>query len=80
MQGKTKTSQADNLLFSPLVLTANLVLFLWSEVVLDVEGPANFLRGFALDHVCNCLATSVEEGFNIEIVCGLSSSQRSQYK
>ena len=62
---------AAGLLFSPLVFTADLVLLLGSEVVLDVEGLANLLGRLALDHVGDGLAANVQQGFNIEVVRGL---------
>lgn len=55
----------------PLVLTADLVLLLGCEVVLDVEGLADLIRRLALDHVGDRLATNVEEGLDVEVVGGL---------
>jgi hypothetical protein len=55
---------------SPLVLTADLVLLLRGEVVLDVKGLANLLGRLALDHVCDGLAADVEESLDIHVVCG----------
>lgn len=55
-------------LLAPLVLLANLLFLLGSEVVLDVEGLANLLRGLALDHVGNSLAGDVKEGLDVEVV------------
>ena len=60
-----------NLLLSPLILTANLILFLGREVILDVEGFADLFWGLALDHVGNGLAADVEESLNVEIICSL---------
>lgn len=59
--------------FSPLVLTTNLVFFLGSEVVLNVESLADLLRRLALNHVGNCLAPNVEKRLDIEIVGSLVS-------
>ena len=52
----------------PLVLAADLVLLLRSEVVLDVESLTDLLRGLSLDHVGNSLAADVEEGLDIHVV------------
>ena len=54
----------------PLVLAADLVLLLRSEVVLDVESLTDLLRGLSLDHVGNSLAADVEEGLDIHVVGG----------
>lgn len=43
----------------PLVLTADLLLLLRGEVVLDVEGLPNFFGGLALDHIGNSLAANI---------------------
>lgn len=55
---------------SPLVLTADLVLLLRSEVVLNVEGFADLLGGLALDHVGDRLAANVEERLDVHVVGG----------
>lgn len=57
---------------SPLVLAADLFLFLGSEVVGDVESLTNLLGRLALDHVGNGLAANVKEGLDVEVVGGLS--------
>ena len=62
---------ARNSLFGPFVLSADLFFFLGGEVILDVEGLADFLGGFTLDHVGDGLASDIEKGFDIEIVGGL---------
>lgn len=61
----------DGLLFSPFVLTTDLVLLLGSKVVLNVEGLADLLGRFALDHVCDSLAADVEKCLDVEVVGGL---------
>lgn len=66
-----KSTRWPSLLFSPLVLTTNLVLFLGSEVVLDVESLANLLGRLALDHVGDGLAADVQQRLDIEIVGSL---------
>jgi hypothetical protein len=59
-------------ILSPLILTADLVLLLGSEIVCDIEGLANFLRRLSLDHVGDCLAANVEERLDVEIIGGLN--------
>ena len=54
----------------PLVLAADLVLLLGSEVVLDVERLADLLRRLALDHVGDSLAADVEQSLDIHVVGG----------
>jgi len=54
----------------PLVLAADLVLLLGSEVVLNVERLADLLGGLALDHVGDSLAADVEESLDIHVVGG----------
>jgi hypothetical protein len=61
-----------SLLFSPLVLTTNLIFFLLGEVVLDVEGLADLLGRLAFDHVGDGLAADIEESFDVEVVGSLS--------
>jgi len=55
---------------SPLILTADLVLLLGGEVVLNVEGLADLLGGLSLDHIGDGFAADIKESFDIEIVCG----------
>eukprot|EP00958_Prasinococcus_capsulatus_P010684 scaffold1042_cov401-Prasinococcus_capsulatus_cf.AAC.11 len=43
----------------------------YSEVVLDVECPANFLWVLALDHVCHRQARQIQERFDVEVVGSL---------
>jgi len=60
-----------NLLLGPLVLAANLLFLLRSEVVLDVESLADLLGRLALDHVCDGLASNIEKSLDIEEVGSL---------
>ena len=60
-----------NSLFSPLVLTANLILFLGREVILDVESLADLFGRLALDHVGDSLAADVEKGLDVKVVGSL---------
>jgi len=74
VQNKAKQSKQTNVIhltvLTPLILLTNLLFFLGSEIVLDVEGLANLLRGFALDEVSNRPASKIEELMNVEVVCG----------
>lgn len=58
----------DLTILGPLVFTSDLVFLFWSKVVLDVERLADLLRGLALDHVCNGLATNVEKWLDVQVV------------
>ncbi len=55
----------------PLVLATDLILLLGREIVLDVERLADLLRGLALDHICNSLASDIEERLDIKVVGSL---------
>ena len=59
-------------LLSPLVLAADLVLFLRSEVILYVESFPDLFWRFSLDHIGHGLAADVEKGFDVQVVGGLS--------
>lgn len=54
----------------PLVLAADLIFLLGSEVVLDVERLADLLGGLALDHVGNGFAANIEERLDVHVVGG----------
>lgn len=60
-----------NLLLGPLILTANLVLLLGSEIVLDVEGFTDLFGRLALDHIGDSLAADIKKSFDIEVVGSL---------
>lgn len=60
--------------FRPLILSADLIFFLRSEIVLDIECLSDFFRGFALDHVGNGLASNVKQRFDVEIVGSLAET------
>lgn len=49
-----------SLFFAPLVLFAYLGFFLFGKVILDIEGLADFLWCFPLNHICNSLAGHIE--------------------
>jgi hypothetical protein len=60
----------------PLVLAADLLLLLGSEVVLDVEGLSDLVGRLALDHVGDGLAADIEESLDVEVVGGLQIVSR----
>jgi hypothetical protein len=60
-----------HLLLSPFVLTADLLLLLRCEVVLDVECLTDLFRRLALDHVGDGLAANVEKSLDVEEVGSL---------
>lgn len=64
------------LLFSPFVLTADLVLLLRREVILDVEGLTNLVRRLAFDHVGDRLASNIQKSLDIEIIGRLDKKNR----
>ena len=61
-------------IFSPFVLTPDLVFLLGSEIVLDVERLADLLGRLALDHVGDGFASDIEQGLNIKVISGLEST------
>lgn len=61
-------------IFGPLVLATDLVFLFGSEIVLDVESLADFLRGLSLDHVGDSFASDVEQRLDIEVIGGLKST------
>ena len=63
------TSIAELLtILCPLILAADLLLFLGGEVIGDVESLSDLLGGLALDHVGNGLASNIKEGLDIKVV------------
>lgn len=58
-------------ILSPFVFTFDLSLILGSEVVLDVEGLSNLLRGLTFDHVRHGFASDIQQGLDIEIIGSL---------
>lgn len=71
----TVRSLERHLLLSPLVLTADLVLLLGSEVILDVEGLADLLGGLSLDHVGHGLAADIQQALDVQVVGSLGKCQ-----
>jgi len=70
---------SSDLLLSPLILTADLVLLFRREVILDVERLTDLLGGFALDHIGDSLASDVKERLDVKVVgsLGVDVSRRS---
>ena len=64
---------SDSLL-GPLILSSDLILLFWGEIILDVESLSDLLWRFTLDHVCNSLAADIEKSLNIHVVGSLSNS------
>merc|ERR1719295_401402 len=56
-------------LFAPFILLADLFLLAWSEIVLDIESLANFLRCLSLDHVGNSLTGHIQLTLDVHVVC-----------
>ena len=55
----------------PLILPTNLVLFLRSEVVGNVESPTYLVRRFAFDHIRDSFAACIQEWSDIKVIGGL---------
>jgi hypothetical protein len=55
----------------PLVLPPHFLLFLRCVVVLDVEGGADLVRSLPLHHVCDGLASQVQQRLDVQVVCSL---------
>lgn len=55
----------------PLVLATDLLFFLGSEIIGDVESLSDLLWRLALDHVGNSLASNIKKGLDVEVVRGL---------
>lgn len=61
-------------ILSPLILSADLLLLLGSEVVRNVESFADLFGRLALDHVGNSFTTDVKKRLDVEVVGCLSSN------
>ncbi|GMT18056.1 hypothetical protein PFISCL1PPCAC_9353, partial [Pristionchus fissidentatus] len=64
------------LVLAPSILLSDLLLFLGSKIVLDVEVLANFVRGLTLDHVGYSLAAIVHKTLDIQVVCGQENGEK----
>lgn len=71
-----KEREKSNSLLGPLVLAANLILLLRSEIVLNVESLADFLGRLALDHISDSLAADVQQSLDIEVIGSLKRRRR----
>ncbi len=60
-----------DLLKGPLILPSYFLFLLWCEVILNVEGFANLLRGLALDHISHGLACQIQQVLNVQVICCL---------
>jgi len=67
----TKSLRNASSILSPLVLAADLIFLLRSEVILDVERLTNLLWRLSLDHVGDSLATNIKKGLDVQVVGGL---------
>jgi len=65
------------LLFAPFVLLADLFFLGRSEIVLDVEGFSDFVRGLAFDHVRHGFAGDIEESLDVEVIGGEDEFEQS---
>ena len=59
------------LLLGPFIFTADLILLLWCEIILNVECLSDLLRRLSLDHIRDGFAANVKEGFDVKIICRL---------
>lgn len=55
-----------------IVLTNYLLFLFWSEIVLDIESPSNFLWWLSFDHVRYCFASYVQQTFDIQVISRLN--------
>jgi len=67
---------SSSAVLTPLVLLANNLLLLGGEVILDVEGLADFLGGLALDHVGHGFAGEVQKGLDVKVIGSLRKEKK----
>jgi len=60
-----------SLLLTPFIFLSNLLLFSWREIIFDVEGPSNLLRGLSFDHIGHSLAADIQQALDIQVVRSL---------
>jgi hypothetical protein len=65
------TECSHSAIFGPLVLSADLLFFLGSEIIGNIEGLSDLLWRLALDHVCDGFAANIKEGLDVKIVASL---------
>lgn len=61
----------SGLLESPLILSANFLFLLGSEVVLNVECLSDLLGRLALNHVSHSLTGQIQQVLDVEVVRSL---------
>ncbi len=59
--------ERENSLKSPLVFPLNFLLFLWCEVILNIECLVNLLWSLAFDHISHCLTGKIQQILYIQI-------------
>ena len=56
---------------APPKFFVNLVLFVWTEIIVNVESLANVYPGHSLDHLGHGLAGDIQEAFDVQVVSRL---------
>eukprot|EP00250_Pteridium_aquilinum_P034470 c7635_g2_i1 orf=2-307(-) len=56
------------LLKSPLIFPPDLFLFLWGEIIHNIENPSDLLWSFVLYHVCHSLAGQIQQILDVQVV------------
>merc|ERR1712212_747190 len=56
------------LFFTPLIFFLYLCLFIFCEIVFNVECFTNLLWCFTFDHICNCFACNIKQAFYIQVI------------
>lgn len=59
------------LLFIIYHLLYILFILFRSDIILNVEYFADFIQGFALDHIGNCFASQFQQRFDIKVIGSL---------
>ena len=66
-----------SLVFAPRVLLLDLLFFLRREIIYDVEGLSDFLRGFSFDHIGNSLTAHFKQPADVEEISGQNDFEQS---
>jgi hypothetical protein len=53
---------------APFIFLSDLFFFFWGEIVLNVEGLADFFGSLSFNHVGNGLAGEVQERLDVQVV------------
>lgn len=61
-----------HVLLSPLILASNLIFLLRGEVILNIKGLADLLRGLPFDHVGDSFASNIEKSLDIKVIGSLN--------